>query len=98
MPPINPEVRPSHERARITDQENRSAAVLVRVAELAEHVLLGPLGAAFRVLLKELLDHGRHDVARAQRVDADAVLAPFRRQIARELDHAGFGGVVGGAD
>ena len=98
MPTINPQITARHERAGITDEEDRGAAVLLRHGELAEHVLRGPVAAAVGELLEERLHHGRDDVAGRDGVDADAVVAPFGGEVAGELEHAGFAGVVGGAD
>jgi len=98
MPTINPQIRARHKTTRIADQEYRSTTVLLRHAEFSQHILRGPVAAALGVLLEEGLDHGRDDVTGRDGVDADAVGAPFRREVAAELDDAGFGGVVGGAN
>ena len=77
MPPVNPQVTPSHETARVAQKEDGGAAVLGRLAQAAQHVLLRPLGAALGELDEEGLDHVRDDVARGDGVDADAVGAPL---------------------
>jgi hypothetical protein len=98
MPPINPQITTRHKAARITNTEHRSTPVLLRHTELAQHVLRRPVAPALGVFFKQSLDHGGRDVAGRDGVDADAVGAPFRGQVAAELQHCGFGGVVGGAD
>lgn len=95
MPPINPQIRPRHEAARITQQKNGRAAVFLRVAQALQHVGIGPSGPALGESLKKTSGHGSHDVTRRQSVDADAVLAPFGGQVAAKLEDGGFGGVVG---
>lgn len=95
---INPQIRARHKAARLTNEEHSGAAVLLGLAELAQHILRGPVPFALGVLLEQRLDHGRHDVARRDGVHADAVLAPLGGEVAAELEHASFGGVVGGAD
>ncbi len=98
MPAINPHIRPGHERTRIANQKHRRAPVLLRFTQFAQHILRRPVSSPLGVLLEERLDHGGHDVAGREGVDADAVGAPFGSEVAGELDEAGFGGVVGGAD
>lgn len=98
MSTVNAQVTTSHEAARITEQEDRRTAVLLRTGQAAQHVLLGPLVAALGEVDEELLDHGGDDVARGDGVDADVVLAPFGGEVAAELDDGCFGGVIGGAD
>lgn len=98
MPTIDPQITPRHKAARVADAKHRRAPVLLGHTELAQHILRGPVAPALGVFLEESFDHGRRDVARGDGVDADAVRAPFRGQVAAELEHGGFGGVVGGAD
>ncbi len=98
MATVNAQVTTSHEAARIAEQEDRRTAVLLRAGQTAQHVLLGPLVAALGELDKQILNHLRDDVARGNGVDADVVLAPFRSQVAAQLDDGRFAGVVGGAD
>lgn len=98
MPAIHAQITPRHKTARVADQEHRGAAILLGRADAAQHVLARPALAALRVQLEQLVDHGRLDVARRHGVDPDAVLAPFRGQVARELQDAGFAGVVRGTD
>ncbi|CAG8672910.1 9586_t:CDS:1, partial [Scutellospora calospora] len=95
---IDPQIRSRHEAARIANAEHRRTPVLLRNTKLAQHVLRGPVALALGVLLEQRLDHGGRDVAGRDGVDADAVGAPFGGQVAAELEHGGFGGVVGGAD
>lgn len=90
VPPVNPEVSAGHEAAGVADQKHGRASVLVRKAQLAEHVLRRPISPAFRELLEELLDHGGDNVARRDGVDADAMLAPLGGEVAGELDDTGF--------
>lgn len=87
-----------HETASITDQEGRGASVLLGLAQPAQHVLRRPVRPPLGVLHEERFHHLSHDVARRDRVHPDAVLAPFASQVAAQLQHCGFGGVVGGAD
>ncbi|EPE03446.1 ribosome assembly protein [Ophiostoma piceae UAMH 11346] len=75
-----------------------SAAVFFGFAEAAEHVAVGPVGTPLWVLIKQRLGHGRDNVARRDGVDADAVLAPLRRQVAAELQHRRLGRIVCRAD
>jgi hypothetical protein len=98
MPAIHAQVTSGHEAARITEQEDRSAAVLLRARQAAEHVLLGPLVTALRELDEQLLDHGGDDVAGRDGVDADVVLAPLGGEVAAQLDDGGLAGVVGGTN
>ena len=49
-------------------------------------------------MFEERFHHGGDDVAGRDGVDADAVVAPFRGEVAGELEDTGFAGVVGGAD
>lgn len=98
MPAVYPHIRPGHEAASITDQKHSRATVFFRRAEAAQHVLRRPVCPAVRILLEQLLDHGGDDVTWRDGVDADSVLAPFRREVARELEDAGFACVVGGTD
>ena len=98
MTTIDPQITARHEAARIANAKHRSTPVLLGNTELAEHVLRGPVALALGVLFEQRLDHGGRDVAGRDGVDADAVGAPFGGQVAAELKHGGFGGVVGGAD
>ena len=81
VPAVYTEIGPCHVRACWTEQEHRCAAKVFRLAELAEHVLRGPICAALWVEAKELFDHRGDDVAWRYGVDADAVLAPFRSEV-----------------
>ncbi len=98
MPSIHPQIRARHESARVAQQEHGCSPVVFRFTQLPEHILGGPIGAAFGVETEELFDHGGHDVAGGDGVDADAVGAPFGGEVAGELDDAGFACVVGGTD
>lgn len=82
MSTIHAQVAPSHEAARIAEQEDRSATVLLRTRQTAEHVLLRPLVAALWELDEQVLHHGGDDVARGDSVDADVVLAPLGGEVA----------------
>ena len=95
MPPINPQIRARHEAARITEQENGRATILLGVAQSLEHIRIGPSSSALGKRFEEAGCHGGHDVAWRKRVDADAVLAPFGGEVAAELEDSGFGGVIG---
>ena len=98
MTTINSEIASGHEAAGIADEEDASASVFVWVAELAQHILRGPVAASLGVLLEEGLHHLCHDVARRDGVDADAVGTPFRGEVASELEHSRLGRIVRGTD
>ena len=98
MAAVYAQVGPGHEAARITDQEDGSTPVFLRLAQSSQHILLRPLGLPLRELVEELGDHSRDNIAWRNGVHADAVLAPFGGEISPELEDGGFGGVVGGAD
>lgn len=95
---INLQITASHKATRIANAEHSRAPVLLRHTQLAQHVLRRPVAPALGILLEQSLDHGSCDVARRNRVYADAVAAPFRSEVAAELEDGGFGGVVGWAD
>ena len=97
MAPINLHITSRHEGTSITNQKHRRSPILMRQTKLPQHIMRGPVAFAVGVLLKQSLHHCGHDVAGGDCVDADAVLAPFCRETAGELEDAGFGGVVGGA-
>lgn len=97
MAPIDPQITGRHETTRVANQKHRRATILIRHAQFAQHVLRRPLSPPLRVLLEQLLYHGGHDVTRGDGVDTNAVLAPFGREVAGELEHAGFACVVGAA-
>ncbi len=77
VPAIYPQVGTCHEAAGIAEQEDGGPAVVLGLAERVQHVLLGPLGLAFRELREELLHHLRHDVPRGDGVHPDPFDAPF---------------------
>lgn len=95
---VHAQVRASHERRGIGEQEDRCTTVLLGTRQTAKHILLGPLVAALRELNKQLLNHSGDDVTRGNSVDTDIVLAPFGSEVATKLDDGGLGGVVGGTD
>jgi len=97
MPSIHSQVCPSHEGTCIAYQKHRRASILLRFAQLPQHILRRPISPPIGKLLEERFNHGGNDVAGRDGVDADAVGSPFRGQVACKLDDAGFGGVVGGA-
>ena len=98
MSTINLQITARHKAARITDAEHRSAPVLFRNTELSQHILRRPVAPTLRVFFEQSFDHGSRDVAGGDGVDADAVGAPFRGEVATELQDGGFGGVVSRAD
>ena len=98
MSTINLQITARHKAARITDAEHRSAPVLFRNTELSQHILRRPVAPTLRVFFEQSFDHGSRDVARGDGVDADTVGAPFRGEVAAELQDGGFGGVVSRAD
>jgi hypothetical protein len=77
MPTIDLQVTASHKAARIANAEHGRTSVLFGRAELAQHVLRGPVAPALRVLFKQCFHHSRRDVAGRDGVDADAVGSPF---------------------
>ena len=79
---VNAEITAGHEGAGVADEKDRSATVLLRGRQSTKHVLLGPLVAALGELHEQVLDHGGHDVAGGDGVDADSVLTPFHSEIA----------------
>ncbi len=81
MAAINPHICRSHEAAGIADEKDCRASVLLRNTELSKHVLRRPVSFPLWVLLEESFNHGSNDVAWTQRVDADAVLAPFHGEV-----------------
>ena len=98
MATIHSQIRPRHERTRITDQEHRRPSVLLRLRQTAQHVLRRPLFFSLWVLHEQFLHHCRHNVSGRDGVDANVVLAPFRRQVTCELHHTGFRRIVCRAD
>lgn len=94
MPAIDPKISARHEAARIAEQEDGGAAVVLGGAELAEHVLAGPLDLALREPVEQRPHHVRHDVARGDGVDADPVLAPLGGQVPAQLDDGCFRCVI----
>lgn len=98
MASVNPQVASGHEAASIADEEDAGASVFVWVAELAQHILRGPVAASLGVLLEESLHHLSHDIARRNGVDADAVGTPFRGEVAGELKDSGLRRIVCGTD
>lgn len=98
MATVHPQIASRHKAAGIADQKHSRATVFLGPRQATQHVLLGPFLAALGELHEQVLDHLRDDVAGADGVDADVVLAPFGGEVAAELDDGGFGGVVGWAD
>ena len=98
MSAINLKITSSHETARITDAEHSRSPVLLRHTQLAQHILRRPVAPALGVLLEQSFHHSGRDVAGRNGVHANAVAAPFRGEVAAELEDGGFGGVVGWAD
>jgi len=98
MPTIHSQVRSGHEPAGIAQQEDGGTPIILRGAKLAQHILRRPVALPLREFLEQGLDHVRDDVARRDSIDADAVLTPLGRHVARQLDDGCFRGVVSGAD
>lgn len=90
MSAINLHISGSHEAARLTQQEDSRATVLLRLTELAKHVLRGPVSLSIRVLLEQLLHHCGHDIARRYCVHTNTVLTPLRGEVTGELDDTSF--------
>ena len=98
MSTINLQITARHKAARITDAEHSRSPVLLRHTQLAQHILRRPVAPALGVLLEQSFHHSGRDVAGRNGVHANAVAAPFRGEVAAELEDGGFGGVVGWAD
>ena len=96
MPTINPHISSRHKRASRRHQENRRPSKILRPAQLPQHVLLRPFFSPFRVLLKQLLHHRRHNIPRRNRIDPNTILPPLRGQIPRQLQNTSFGGIIRG--
>lgn len=94
MAAVNPQIGTRHETARITQQEDRHAPVLARLADPAQHVLRRPLLPAFRMRVEQLTHHVRDNVPWTDGVDPYAVRPPLHGQIARQLHHGRLAGVV----
>ena len=98
MAAINPHITRRHETARITYQKHGRPSILLWDAQFVQHVLLWPVPSTLRELLEQCLHHRGHNVAGRDGVDAYSVYAPFGGEVAGKLQHAGFGGVIGGTD
>jgi hypothetical protein len=98
MPPIHPQIRARHKTTRPTQQKHRRAPIFLRPRQPPQHILRGPLDLPLREPLEQLLHHSRDNVPWRNGVNADVMWPPFSGEVAPELDDAGFGGVVGGAD
>jgi hypothetical protein len=98
MASVYAQVGPGHEAACITDQEDGSTPILLRLTQSSQHVLFRPLGLPLRKPFEEHGHHRRHNIAWRNGVHADPILAPFGGKISPELEDGGFGGVVSGAD
>ena len=98
MATIHPQIRSCHKAAGITDQKDRCTSILLWHTQLPQHVLLRPFASPFWKLLEQCFDHGCDDVTWRDSVDSDTILAPFGGEVASELEHAGFTGVVCWAD
>lgn len=77
MTTIHPQIAASHETTRIADQEDRCASVLLRRAQLAQHVLRWPISSPLGVLLEECPHHCGYNVAWRDGVHTDPVGTPF---------------------
>lgn len=88
------QIRTSHERTRVTDQEDRRTPVFPWLRQPSQHILRWPLCLPLRKLDKQLLHHRRHDVSRRDGVDTNIMLAPFRSKVASQLNNACFRCVV----
>lgn len=79
VPAVDAQVGAGHEAAGVGEQEDGGAAVVLGLAQLVEHVLLGPLDGAVGEPLEQPLHHLRHDVPRRDRVHPDVLNPPLRR-------------------
>lgn len=93
---VNQHRAPSHKATSITEGKQRRAPELLWRRQPSKHVLCLPHSPRSRLLLKHLVHHGGHDMARAKRVYTDSVPSPFHRQVPAELDDSRLGGVVHG--
>lgn len=91
---VDEEGATGHEAASVRQAEESRASEFLGQRQTTEHILGFPSGAGGGVLLEDFIDHGRDDVAGAERVDADAVTAPFHREGTGQLNDGGFGAVV----
>lgn len=82
MAAINSKVTARHEAACVAEEKNSRASILGGQTEAVEHVIPGPRFPALRKLVQKRLNHFCRDVSRRQRVDPDAMLAPFRGEAA----------------
>ncbi len=98
MPSIYLQIRTSHEATGLAHHEHRCTAILMRLTELSKHVLAWPLFPSLRELLEQSFYHGCLNIAWRDGIDSDAILAPLCCEIASELKHTRFGGVVRWAD
>lgn len=95
MATVHPQVGTGHEAAGVAEKEDGGAPVLLGVAETAQHVGIGPAGLPLGEGVEQGSRHRRDDVAGRDGVDADAVLAPFGREVASQLEHSSLGRIVG---
>lgn len=97
MTTVHAQVASGHEAASVAQKKDGGAPVLLRRGQASEHVLLGPLIAAIRELLEQLLYHGSDNIAGRDGVDTDVVLPPLRGKVTRKLNDSSFASVVGRA-
>lgn len=94
MAAINAQVATRHKTTGVAEEEDGRSSIFTWQAQSPQHVLLGPYLLALGEIVKERLQHVRHNVPRGQGVDTDAILAPLSRQTAAELDDGRLGCII----
>lgn len=97
MTAVNHQVATGHKRAGITQRKQSRAPKLFGPCQPAHHILSLPGSASRRGLLKDLLDHGRDNMARTEAIHPYPMPAPFHSQTPAQLDDRSLGRVVHGA-
>lgn len=87
VPPIDAQIGARHEAASVAEQEDGGTAVVLGAAQLAEHVLAGPLDLAVGKFVEQRPHHICDNVSGGDGVDANPVLAPLGRQVPAQLDN-----------
>lgn len=91
---IHDQIAASHVATCVAQQKHRCTAVLLRLGQSAQHILLWPVLLPAGVFVEQDRDHRGHNVPWGNGVDPDAVFAPFGCKVAGELDDCCFGGIV----
>ena len=96
MATVNDQRASSHEAARIRETKQRRATEFLRGSQTTKHILRLPNSPRSRVLLENLLNHGRNNMSRAKAVHTNTMTAPLHSQRAGKLDNSSLGGIVHG--